>query len=132
MRKALILSLLISTLLSQYAVASGTENVDSAITSCRAASQGKDNFVAGYCIGIIHGASMLIPATKKGGEICSNGLSQEDMAMKLTSYLMDIRAIIEKINAGKMPNAGVPFEKMSAPDLMLYSIGKNFVCQSQS
>lgn len=75
---------------------------------------------------------MLIPVTKKGGSVCSNGLSQEDMAMKITSYLMDIKVIIEKINADKMPSAGIPFERMSSPDLILYSIGKNFICLPQS
>ncbi|MFM5818077.1 hypothetical protein [Aeromonas sanarellii] len=132
MQKFLLLSLLMSVFFSQSTVASGTESIDSAITACKAASQGQDNFVAGYCIGIIHGASMLIPVTKKGGSVCSNGLSQEDMAMKITSYLMDIKVIIEKINADKMPSAGIPFERMSSPDLILYSIGKNFICLPQS
>ncbi|EJC7076596.1 hypothetical protein MZJ14_004786, partial [Vibrio parahaemolyticus] len=117
-------------LLSAQAFSSGLENINSAITSCKAAALNEDNFVAGYCIGVIHGASMLIPATKKGGRICADGYSQPDMAMKITSYLMDTKVIIEKINADKLPPAGVPFEKMSAPDLILYAIGKNFVCES--
>ncbi|MYM58612.1 hypothetical protein GTG28_05185 [Vibrio sp. OCN044] len=116
--------------ISIQASASGVGNVESAITSCKAAALNKDNFVAGYCIGVIHGASMLIPASKKGGKICTNGLPQPDMAMKITSYLMDIKVIIEKVNKGELPPAGVPFQKMSAPDLILYAIDKNFVCKS--